>query len=58
MITRLSRSSAMTTSLGDTELYNSWFGTKKKYNMSLVRWSVVGERTLWTTGLDEMEMDE
>ena len=58
MRTRLGQSYAMTMSLGDTELYNSWFGTKKKYNMSLVRWSVVGERTLWTTGLDEIEMDE
>ena len=48
----------MTTSLGDTELYDSWFGVQRKYNRSLVRESVVGERTSWMTEMDEMEMDE
>ena len=43
---------------GDTELHNSLFGIEKKYNMTFIRWSVVGERTLWMTGLDELEMDE
>ena len=42
MRTGLSQSCAMTRSSGDTELYNIWFGVEKKYNMSLIRESVVG----------------
>ena len=48
----------MTTSLGGIELHNTLFGIKKKYNMTFIRWSVLGGRTLWMSDMDEREMDE